>query len=281
MLRNLHEKASQPDKLKTVIFDNTNGKDSSLEKLDSCGFQYSIHKLNCQNLSGSRAHAYALDNSINHLDTEFTVTVDPDIHVFKDKWDQFCIDKLTEQKAIAIGAPYPRWKVGKYHDFPGPFFCFFRTETLKDLQTSWEPFPKTALGYAGKFIARQLGRLGPVVTRSTYTNYKFIRNGSAFAEKILGIFAPDTGWRIAEKARQKNLHSVLFKDMLPQDVCRKSDSADRAIADLASHYELFFYGEEPVLTHKYGSAKWLWKTKHGKDENFWRECIKDLEESRK
>ena len=280
LLCNLHQKALCPDRIKVLVIDNTNGKDAAIGKLKS-DFECSVRKIDCQGLSGSRAHACGLDHAMELIDTEFTLVVDPDIYVFKDHWDQFCIDQVNEQNAVAIGAPFPHWKVGKYHDFPSPPFSFFVTCKIIDLQAGWEPFSKTSLGLAGKFIVRQLGRLGPFVTRNTYTKYKFIRDYSAFAEKTLGICAPDTGWRIAEKAREQKFKSIMFRDMLPCDIPDTNDSAKQALNDLAANYELFFYKQEPVLVHKYGSAGWPWRTKRGRDESFQAECIKKLEQSYK
>jgi len=279
LLYNLREKASHPDKIKAVVVDNTNGADISIERLKNASTACNIHTSDTMGLSGSRAHANALNLIMEKLDTEFTLVIDPDVYVFKKGWDDFCISQLNNSDHVAIGAPYPSWKVGKYHNFPSPFFCFFRTQTIRELRSSWEPFSKNFFGLLGKFMARQVGRLGPLVTRKTYTRYEPIRCYSAFTEKILGVFAPDTGWRIAEKAKKQGLQSILFKAMLPQNVNSTPDAKGRALIDLASQYELFFYDDEPVLTHKYGSSNWPWKTKFGHDENFWRECIKEIEEN--
>ena len=279
LLCNLHEKALCPEEIKVLVIDNTNGEDAEIGRLKSV-FEVSVHSIDCKRLSSSRAHAHALDHGMGLVDTEYTLVSDPDIYVFKEGWDRLCIDRLNEQNTVAIGAPYPRWKVGKYHDFPSPPFCLFKTGVITGLGAGWEPFNKTMLGFVGKFVIRQFGRLGPIVTRNKYGKYKFIRDYSAFAEKTLGIFAPDTGWRIAEKARLQNLRSIAFRDILPYDIEDCDDSSKQVLLDIAANYELFLCDEEPFLAHKYGSAGWPWRTKRGKDENFWEECINKVEDTR-
>ncbi len=279
LLDNLYRKASQPEKLKVLVIDNTNGADLTVNRLSETRMPCHIYPVNTGKLSGSRAHACALNQAMNLLDTEFALITDPDIYVFKKDWDTFCINEIRQQDIIAIGAPYPPWKVGKYHDFPSPPFCFFNSETIRKLSNNWTPFSKTQAGSIGKFIIRQLGRIGPVITRRTYMNCSLVRNYSTAAEKVLGIFAPDTGWLIAEEARKREMKSILFDTAQSHETRLVHKSAVPAFQDLASHYELFSYKDELMVTHKYGTRSWPWKTRFGNDEAYWRTCIKLIEET--
>jgi hypothetical protein len=277
LLENLHSKAAQPEKLKVLVMDNTNGSDLKTNRLSETGILCHICPLNTRKLSGSRAHAFALNQAINMLDTEFALILDPDTYVFKKEWDTFCINEIQQHNTVAIGAPFPPWKVGKYHDFPSPPFCFFKTKAIKSMSNDWTPFPRNPARFVGKFMIRQIGRIGPVITRRTYTNFSFIRKYSAAAEKVLGIFAPDTGWLIAEEARQKEMKSILFDTTESHETRLVPRSAVSAFQDLAGHYELFSYKDELMITHKYGSSGRPWKTRYGHDEAYWRKCIQSIE----
>ncbi len=279
LLDNLVAKAANPRRLKALIIDNTNGGDRSLPRLSKHDLNCRIHNLDTGRLKGSRAHALALNHATKLLDTDFALITDPDIHVFVPDWDTFCIEQMNQNQAIAVGAPYPRWKVGKYHDFPSPPFCFFNVNAIRNLKTDWTPFSRTLAGFIGKFIVRQFGRIGPVITRRTYRNFSLIRNYSTAAEKKLGIFAPDTGWLIAAEARRRDLRSVLFTAVEQNETRLAPPSTASDWQLLAGHYELYYYNNKPVVTHKYGTGGWPWKTKHGPDEAVWRRCIDRIEKA--
>jgi hypothetical protein len=279
LLANLHGKAARLEKLKVLVMDNTNGSDLTTGRLSEASILCKIYPLNSGKLSGSRAHAFALNQAMKMLDTEFALIVDPDIHVFKNYWDTFFVNEIQHNDTVAIGAPFPPWKVGKYHDFPSPPFCFFRTEAIKNMSSDWTAFPKNPARLVGKFMVRQIGRIGPFITRQTYTGYSLIRKYSTATEKVLGVFAPDTGWLIAEEARLKNMKAILFDTTASHETWLVHKSVVPAFRDLAAYYELFSYKGELMVTHKYGSGGWPWKTRYGSDEAYWRKCIKIIEET--
>ena len=82
----------------------------------------------------SLSHASALDFGLRHVDTEFTLIVDPDIHIFYKNWDEFCLKKIKGNHPTVIGAPYPQWKLGKVHDYPSVIFMFFKQVWFKVLE---------------------------------------------------------------------------------------------------------------------------------------------------
>lgn len=277
LLANMIAKAGNPNRIKVLIIDNTNGKDKEICKLAEKDFECSIVSINSAGLKGSRSHAFALNHTMELIDTEFGLVVDPDIYIFKKNWDIFCIDQIQGNDNIAIGAEYPSWKVGKYHDFPSPPFCFFKTEILKNFKNDWTPYSKNKLNDARVFFLRQLGRLGGLLKRKHYEQYQLVRRYSSFMEKKLGVFSQDTGWRIAHEARGKKLKSILFNSVLPEQIKYLNEKAQKPSAVMASEYELFAFNNELMLTHKYGTIGAPWRTEHGHDEKLWRKLISELE----
>ena len=278
-ISNAVSKAQKPEQLKVLVIDNTNGSDERIGQLSAgCEIPCDIRKFDPKGLAGSRAHAAGLDFGLSLIDTEYLLVVDPDIYIFKNNWDSLCIDLLSENDTIAAGVPYPPWKTGKYHDFPSPPFSFFKTEFLKDINASWQPFSRSKLIFWCHFLIRQLGRLGPIITRRTFTNYSLARWYSGLAEKTLGMFSPDTGYLIANEAKRKGLKSVVFDTVTENDIHLAKQSEIEIFCELASQYEFFYYNGDPFAVHKYGSAGWPWRTKRGHDESHWRKCIKEFEE---
>ena len=192
-----------------------------------------IRPVDCRGLVGSRAHAFALNEAIKLIQTEFVLIVDPDVYVFAQQWDALCIEALSAKNAWAIGASYPRWKVGKYHDFPSPVFCFFRRELASQLPMDWRPYGDCPWCNAGVFAVRQIGRLGGLLNRRMFERSAAARAYAQTAERLLGTFSQDTGWRIARSARQRKLASVVFDDILPQDAAALDAPADPVWSELA------------------------------------------------
>ena len=277
MLDNLYTKAARPEDLRVLIADNTNGQDASIAKIQHDSMVIDILPLDSQGLKGSRGHALALDYAAEKLQTEYAVVVDPDIYVFWQNWDQFCIEALQTHSAIAVGAPYPCWKVGKYHDFPSPPFCFFHTKTIQSMDNGWEPYGETLFHNMITFGIRQVGRLGNLLTRKRYEQHLFLRKYAAAAEKIFGVFSQDTGWKLAREIRKKNLKTVIFNSVLPEDSCDIAASASEAFIAMVREYEVFTYQKHLFMAHKYGTGGMPWRTEQGDNEALWQDCIKKLE----
>jgi hypothetical protein len=271
LLANLRAKAHNARRVKVTIVDNTGGQDQSLSRLSDVevvSFTPGVR-------NGSRAHARALDFAMPFIQTEYGLVVDPDVHVFRTGWDSLFVSTLERRGAFAIGAPYPGWKIGKYHDLPSPPFFFFRTERLRQLGASWAPFGPTRLADIRAFVLRQIGRIGRSLTRTRYEQSTVLRNYASWVERRFGVFDADTGWRIARAAGAEGQVSILFDVVVAGSPCFHSGSD--AFQKLAQEYELYTYEGRPVLTHKYGSAAVPWRTRRGEDMAFWRDCISRLE----
>jgi hypothetical protein len=277
LLDNLLRKSSGHHSLKALILDNANGADPDLAAPISSEIPCTLQPVDCRDMTGSRAHAFALNRAMELVRTRFVLVIDPDVHVFAPRWDALCIDALSAGNVRVIGAPYPRWKVGKYHDFPSPVFCFFRRELADQLPMDWRPYNDYPWCNAGVFILRQIGRLGGLLNRRMYDQSAAARAYAKAAERWLGTFSQDTGWRIARAARQRKLASILFDDMMPQDATTLDAPADPVWIELAREFELFAFTNRPVLIHRYGSGGRPWRTAKGADESFWFERIDKAE----
>ena len=277
LLRNLIDRAHRSAGLKALVIDNTNGTDESIHRLKACGIECNIHSLNPKGLKGSRAHAFGLNYAMGLLDTEYVLIVDPDIHVFKEGWDEFCINSIQKNDCLAIGAPYPNWKVGRYHDFPSPPFCFFDSKILREIHFDWTPFGRNRLENILVFAVRQIGRLGTFTNRKTFEQYRWVRSFSKRAERTFGVFSQDTGWRIAGQAKAKRLKSILFEAVTASDTHLAPEGAVEIFRTIASEYELYCYDGTPILTHKYGTGGRPWRTTRGGDKIYWRQCIEAFE----
>jgi len=278
LLDNLTAKAVFPERLHFFIVDNTNGEDREIGQLKRLYKRVHIEEIHSGNLKGSWAHAHGLNFATNRVQTPYTVVMDPDIHLFKEQWDEFLIGELVKHEAMAIGAPYPSWKLGKYHQFPSPPFIFYKTSVLKTLGLDWSPFPKAFSPQIYNFITRQIVRMGLFCTRRRLSKYPKLRKTAKRLETIFGVCAPDTGWLIASKSKRDNLRTLLFDDVQEGTSPFNQYPFSTALDILSTEYELYQYENEPILTHKYSTNGYLWRTSFGKDTQYWLDLIRQTEE---
>ena len=90
-------------------------------------------------------------------------------------------------------------------------------------------------------------------------------------ENLIGICSRDTGWRIAKKAGESKKTALLFNAVLPDEDVQGHETA--AFEKLAGQFEFYYYNDEPILTHKYGTGSWVFQTAKGRDSGYWREQI--------
>ncbi|MBN1562982.1 MAG: hypothetical protein JXA10_04040, partial [Anaerolineae bacterium] len=107
--------ADDPGAIRLLIADNTNGADPDLAQLEFPDL--TILPVDVAGSVMSVAHAVGLNTLLAHVETPYTLIIDPDIAVFARGWDTTLIAALADPQTVAIGAPYPPWKIGKYHDF--------------------------------------------------------------------------------------------------------------------------------------------------------------------
>jgi hypothetical protein len=275
---NLNQKAANPEKIKYIVIDNTNGRDSQLSKITRLPLPVSIIPCDTKNLKGSFAHAAALNLAMGILDTEYTLIVDPDVHVFINAWDGFCIDTINAERCPSIGTAYPPWQLGMYHNFPTPVFCFFRTADYKNINADWTAYSTNPLFNFYNFLRRQVLRCCLFITRKKYQKHRFIQRAWPKFEKIVGVCSPDTGSRIALKAKKEKIKACLFLAALPDELPAEQNES---LKNIAADFELYYYNNQPVMTHRYGTCSWVFRTARGDDKDYWRGLIRLFEKQTK
>ena len=271
---NLNIKAKHKKNLKYLVVDNTNGQDQKLKNFFPDNLDLTIIQNNGEGTQRSISHASGLDAGLKESDTEYTLIIDPDVHVFRSNWDSLCMDYLNEREKRIVGAPYPNWKLGKVHDYPSVVFMFFRTLEIKKLNKSFHPFPPL-MDRIGNSIFRKINRLGFLANKSRLNKSSFLRLVTSFLEKTFGITSPDTGKEIIEAIRSKAYEPINFKAYFEHQL--HSITSSESHYDMARDFELYYEGDNPFMTHMYGSGVFHWKTKNGSNVQYWRRLIEDIE----
>ena len=274
LFKNLYDKAENKQKLKFLVIDNTNGADQELNTLLPRYLNISIAKNDGSYSQRSISHASGLDVGLKQSRTEYSLIIDPDVHVFKSNWDSLCLSYLDGSKNLVIGAPYPDWKLGKVHDYPSVVFMFFRTQEIRRLNKSFQPFP-APLKRMKNSLFRKVTRLGFIASKSRLNKSQFLRIITTYLEKILGITSPDTGNDIIEAIRNKEYESINFEACLVHQL--GSFNTNSYHDNMAREFELYYQGDDPFMTHMYGSGVFHWKTAKGSDVQYWQELIENIE----
>ena len=274
LFANLNEKAESKENIKYLIVDNTNGNDKKLKYLLPDSLNIEVIQNNGEGYQRSVSHANGLDIGLRQSKTEYTLIIDPDVHVFMPNWDRLCVDYLSKGEKRIIGAPYPSWKLGKVHDYPSVVFMFFRTQEIKALDKSFRPFPSYIKRLRNN-ILRKINRLGFIASKNILDKSGFVRNLTLILEKTFGITSPDTGKDIIEAIRIKSFKSLNFQAYLGHQLDPKT--ACVAHYDLTKEFELYYHDDNPFMTHMYGSGVFYWKTKNGSDVHYWKKLIEVVE----
>jgi len=269
---NLVEKADNPTQIKFLIVDNTNGKDPDIKNLSLLDLNIKIIPNLGLGMQRSISHASALDIGLKAIQTKYCLIIDPDTHIFKKKWDSFCINKIKDDKAV-IGAPYPQWKLGKVHDFPSVIFMFFKTENIRKFGKSFYPFPSRAKRVYN-YIFRKFTRIGIFTSKSILNKNKCLRLITYYLESIFGVTSPDTGREVIESFRLNGFRSINFRAPYSFDQSKKGLKVQ---SEIAKEFELYIYDGESILTHMYSSGVFHWKTKRGSNFNYWQYLINKIE----
>ena len=274
LFNNLFKKAKNKDLIRFLVVDNTNGDDDRLEESFLDNLDVKIILNDGRNLQRSISHASALDVGLIQSNTEFTLIVDPDVHVFKNGWDNFCLDIFEREQKIVIGAPYPEWKLGKVHDLPSVVFMFFRTQQIQDLNLSFYPFPPLLKKIKNSFF-RKITRLGFYASKNRLDKSDTLRRLSHFLERLFGITSPDTGKDIIKALRERSFKAINLEAYYSHALNFQKGNSFQY--DMAREFELYFFDNEPFMTHMYGSGVFHWKTKQGSNKEYWLELINDIE----
>ncbi len=277
LFENLNKKADNPEFLQFIVVDNTNGTDQELNELFSNGLEIQFIMYNGEGLQRSISHSAALDFGIQYSKTKFTLIIDPDVHVFKNGWDNFCIKEMNKFDKMVIGAPYPSWKLGKVHDYPSVVFMFFRTQQVVNFHKSFYPFPNLSLKLLNS-VFRKITRLGILTSKSKLDKSKRLRNIARCLEKITGVTSPDTGREIIETFRKEGFDALNFHARYSSDI---SGECTGTQSELAKLYELYFFNDELIMTHMYGSGVFHWRSEKGNDVQYWKDLITKIEKTLK
>jgi hypothetical protein len=272
----LTEKAETPSNLNFLIIDNSNGRDLELNNLNFKGVQWEIIPNNPDPLKSLYAHASGLNLGISLIETEYVMIIDPDIHFFKQNWDTFFKQELNTHNLDFAGTAYPSWWLGTYHNFPSPICLFAKRDALQKLNANWLPPKISLLASAINLIKRQILRGGFLFNRRNLLKYRVLRKFAGCLEQKIKICSLDTGVQIANEAKNNKVKSIIFNAIYPEDLPTSADNSN-ALHALASHFELYMYDSEIILTHQYGSQNFLLKTAKGSDTAYWRELIEDCE----
>ena len=270
LVNNLLDKAENPETLTFTIIDNTNGTDMELKEVLSDMPSLTILYNKSEAKQRSVAHASALDVAMSKLETYFTLVVDPDVHIFKEGWDSFCQSKI-ESGQSAVGAPYPKWKLGKVHDFPSVVFIFSSTEWFTREGKSWHPFPPF-WRRVWNFFVRKFVRLFRFATRQRLENSRLMRTVTSGLEAMTGITSPDTGLSLVKAAKERGDASIFFE-------APYSSGLPDPMVELARNFELFFYSSEPFMSHMYSSGISYYRTEKSGDLNAWISAVEQVERS--
>ena len=273
LVKNFISKTAQIKSIKFLIIDNTNGEDEALYTAFDKSNEIRIVKNKNRYKQRSLSHANALDFGMKLIDTQFTLIVDPDIHIFYQNWDQFCLKEMEENNKTVIGAPYPKWKLGKVHKYPSVVFMFFQTEVVRNFGKTFYPFPLFHKRIYNSII-RKFVRLGGLANKSRLGNYKNLRRICEWLEEKTGTTSPDTGKEIIEEFQKNRFKSIVFS--CPYEQYFKHDF-DKDLKLLARDFEIYFFNDKPFISHMYSSGVYHWRTKHSSDLSHWQSLNKRVE----
>ncbi|MFL3007240.1 MAG: glycosyltransferase family 2 protein [Candidatus Neomarinimicrobiota bacterium] len=274
LIENFVLKSSQLENIKFLIVDNTNGDDKALYAAFDESYDVRIIKNNNRFKQRSLSHANALDFGMEHVDTKFTLIVDPDIHIFYKNWDKFCIQKMELNNRTVIGAPYPQWKLGKVHNYPSVVFMFFQTNFVKSFGKTFYPFPKLYKRIYNS-IVRKFVRLGGLANKNRLGKYETLQLICKWLEVLTGITSPDTGKEIISQFHDKGYNSIVFNSPYEQSFKKKHDLELKL---LAKDFEVFTFDDKPFISHMYSSGVYHWRTQKSSDLNYWISLIKKIED---
>ena len=271
LTENLLSKAVNPEKVRFLIIDNTAGADSELASAFTGVPSIDIKSHYPQRSQRSIAHASALDKALPLVQSQYLLVVDPDVHVFRVGWDRFCIGEVESGK-VAVGAPYPRWKLGKIHDSPSVVFFFGKTKWFNSVSGGWYPFP-SFLFRGWNFVVRKIVRLFGFATRRRLESSGLMRGITRFLEKLTGVTSPDTGWRYSKAAIEPETERTLFNT----EYGTNGRLVGTGLSCLAEDFELFLYHGKPFLTHLYSSGVSYYRTNNSENSNVWLSAIQEAE----
>jgi hypothetical protein len=241
--------AEQPDTIRLLVADNTGGADAELATLDCPDL--TILPVDVGRERMSVAHAIGLNAALSHVDTPYVLITDPDVAVLRSGWDTLLCEMVAHEEVVAAGAPYPGWKLGKYHDFPSPPFAFWRTDALKAVDPDWRPYGRTGGRRFADFVLRQAFWIPRGIDRYVLRVPRRQFRVGRWTERLVGIVSKDTGWEIADRARQRGWQACTFQVVCNPEELASVPAAQRSVYQaLATEFELYAWEGRPFVTHR-------------------------------
>lgn len=253
---NLRALAAQPDALRFLVADNTAGHDAALADLGVPDL--SILPVDVSGEFMSVAHATGLNALMARLETPYVLVVDPDVAVFQPGWDETLRELVRSPDVVAAGAPYPAWKLGKYHDFPSPPFAFWRTDALLALEPDWRPYARRVGQRLADMLRRQMLQVSKFLDRNVQRLPARQYRVGRWMERRVGIVSKDTGWEIADRARRRGWGAQVFQGVrsaddltaLPADECAR-------YGEVVQSFELYAHAGRPFVAHLQSTQRGL------------------------
>ena len=243
--------ADQQNSIRLLIADNTNGADKELHLLDFKNM--TTINVDTKGATMSTAHGTGLNFVLSKVTSPYVLVIDPDVALLTSKWDRKLIEFVENEKSAycTIGAPYPFWKLGKYHDYPSPVFAFWKTSLLRSLDGDWRPYAVTLPGRVNDFILRQFFWIPRFLDRFVIQLPARKKPISRLLEKMIGNVSKDTGWQIANNARKFGLKASMFNIVDdPKNLIDITDTRLNTLRKLASEFELYSWQGEIFITHR-------------------------------
>lgn len=245
---NLLALAEQPETICFLVADNTGGTDDKLRALGVPGL--TIVPVDTSGEHMSVAHAIGLNALMTHLETPYALIVDPDVAMFRAGWDSVLQVMLDSHDTVAAGAPYPGWKLGKYHDFPSPPLAFWQTDKLLSLVPDWRPYARSVGGRSADLVRRQLLQASKFLDRNVLRLPPRRYLIGHRVEQLVGIASKDTGWEIADRARTREWRACVFEEArTPDDLGALPADQREQYRPLINEFELYAYEGRPFVAH--------------------------------
>lgn len=251
LVSNMLDKTSTTSRLRFLICDNTNGKDTSLyEKL---GDQCTIIPNDQGDISAvSYGHAKGLSRLLANVSTDLCLFSDPDCMVLMKDWDVVCKASLSG-KVIAVGAPYPPTMINKCHGFPVAYFVLFDASTYREMGVDWSPRGTSKLMSAKDFVLRNTARALVDLTTYLFGAGFFLTRWGRISRAVFGCSSKDTGWKVTKKLLDSGYAGKLFETALCPKQIHSAFASIEEVLKLAAEFQLFLWGGYPIVTHLYST----------------------------
>ncbi len=248
LFANLLSQADFPDSIHFLVADNTNGEDRDIATLDVPRLE--LVPVDVTGEYMSVAHAIGLNTLMQRITTPFMLIVDPDVIVLCKGWDSKLREVIQSEGVVAAGAPYPPWKLGKYHDFPSPPFAFWRTDVILSLDPDWQPYAREVGPRFWDMVRRQFMQLSKFWDRRVRQMPARQYELGWQLERWFGVVSKDTGWEIADRARQHGHRALVFQAIHAVDQLSDLSVAQRNIyREMVAEFEVYNYQGQPFVAH--------------------------------